>query len=230
MEGEKIEYSTKKDDDGYGNHQRANKPVDENDAIDLETAADFVDQPCESIPPQYGARYNAQIAYCHDKGVPRDDKRKLSETCHEQQDDQWVGNSYEKGGDTIVYQCAFYVAALVHVLCGIGAVTENAERQQHQASQQLQVETVFAVVHDVHHETHAHTRNQCVEQVACRGTYAGDKAIPTALVQRTLNTKDTYRPHGSGHEDPDNQTLDDGVYNIDVESYWHIVCKIAKKM
>ena len=229
-EGEEVEHRAEEDDDGDGYHQRTNEFVDQDDAVVLETAPDLVDKPREAIPPEDGTRHNAQIAYRHDERLAGDNERKLRETGHEEQDDEGIGDGYQKGGDAIVDERAFHVAALVHVLRGVGTVTDDAEGEQHQASQQLQVEAVGAIVDDVHDETHAHTGDERIEQVACRGPDARDESIPAPLVQRALDTQDAHRPHGSRHNHPDNQSLDYGVYNVDMECNRHIVCKIAKKM
>ena len=74
----------------------------------------------------------------------------------------------------------------MHVAGGVGAETDNAEGEKHQAAGDLEEEAVLCVVHHVHHETHAHAGDDGVDQVAQRRAHAGHHAIPATFVQGAL--------------------------------------------
>lgn len=83
----------------------------------------------------------------------------------------------------------------------VRAVAVYSEAHQHYAAEDLQEEAVVVVTHQVHDEAHAKPRYQCVDKVADRRSYACDKAIPSAFVERSLDTEHTDGSHRSRSDD-----------------------------
>ena len=129
MDGEDVEHGSQQHHDRDENHDDADDPVDDDDAALVEDGPDFVDEPCESEPPQYGSSDDAGIAYEHHQWPSRYDESELCETGHEEEDNQWVGQRDEKGRDAVVNIGALGQSAVVHVASGVGAVAENAESE-----------------------------------------------------------------------------------------------------
>ena len=117
-----------------------------------------------------------------------DDKGQLSENGHEQENDERVGEGDEKSSHSIVQIRPLGHATVVHVLHRVRPETDDTEDEQHDASCDLQEETVLSIVDEVHHKTHSQASDHRVDQVAGRGTQSGDKSIPSAFVERALHT------------------------------------------
>ena len=211
VDGEKIEYRAKQYDKGEYDHHAADDLVDEHNAIVFENVLQLVNQPCQPIPPQQSSSHDAQIADAHLHGMAGNDEGQLCENGHEKQDDEGVGQRDQKGGDTVVQVGAFGQAAVVHVLCGVGAETDNAEYQQHDAAGDLEEETVLGIAHEIHHKTHAHTSDKGIEQITGRGSQTGHEAIPPPFVERALNTQYAYWSHRGGCKYTDYQSFKDSV-------------------
>ena len=211
VNGEEVEHGPQKyyeredDDDG------ADDLVDENDAIILEDVLYFVDEPCESEPPQQSSCDDAEVSDAHFERVAWYDESQLCKNGHEQQYDKWVGERDEEGRETIVEIGALRGAAVVHVARGIGAETDNSEDEQHDAAQNLQEELVSCVVDEVHDETHAKSGDEGVEQVAGRGAQSCNEAVPPAFVERPLYAQNAHRPHGRRCQDTYDEALENGV-------------------
>lgn len=87
---------------------------------------------------------------------------------------------------------------LAYVLGRVLPVQVEAEAHEHQTAQNLQ--HVLVGLDKVDDYRHAQPREQSVYQVGERRSQPRDKARPTALVQRALDTQYPYRPHRSRHQ------------------------------
>ena len=72
------------------------------------------------------------------------------------------------------------------ILAGVTLEAVKAEAEQQYATENLQKELILRRIYKLHHEAHAKACKQCIEQVAGGRSETGDKAIPPALVKRTL--------------------------------------------
>lgn len=207
----KIEHRTEKHYKRKNNHNAADDTVDYNYAAVVKLVTHLVDKPCQPEPPQQGAADYAEIPHTHIKRLLRDDKSKLGKGCHEKEHYQRIGECHKKGCYAVVYQCAFLVAADVYLLGRIGTITVYAEAHQHHAARYLKYEPVVIVVHQVHYEAHSKPRYHGVNQVTDRSTYTCDKAIPSSLVERPLDTEHPHRPHWSRSNDTYQYSFKDPV-------------------
>ena len=82
---EEVEYRSEQDYDWNNDDNASYDAVDKYYAVFLKDVLYFVYQPCQTIPPQYCASYDAEIAYAHLQRVIGDDERQLCENCHEEQ-------------------------------------------------------------------------------------------------------------------------------------------------
>ena len=165
------------------NHDAAHHTVDEHDAVVVEFAPHLVYEPRQAEPPQHGADDDADVANGHLERAVVHHEGKLGKEEDKEEDDERIGQRHKKSRDAVVRQCSLLVlAALVHVLCRVGAVAVDAEQQQHHAAAELQHEAVVLVANEVHHETHTESGNEGVDDVAHAGSDTCHKAIPAAFV------------------------------------------------
>ena len=217
MDGEKIEDGAYQNDNRKQNHNTPNNPVDENDTIVVEYYPDFVDEPCQPKPPHQGTCHDAHIADEHHKGVSGHHKGQLGEAGHKEKDDEGVGECHQEGCHAIVDESTFGTAALVHVFGGVGAETVNAEKKEHHASHDLKEKLVVGVVDEIHHNSHSHTCDGGINQVAHRGSYACHKAIPPTFVECALYAKYSHRSHWCRGKNTYDDTLEDGAEDVYVK-------------
>lgn len=111
-------------------------------------------------------------------------------------------------------QRALLVAALVHILGRITLEAIDTEHKKQDAAKYLQIKLILRIIHNVHHETHAETREKSVHDVAASGTNACDKTIPSPLVQSALDTQDAHRSHRGGGNHTYDNSLEDEVKDI----------------
>lgn len=140
--------------------------------------------------------------------MARQDKRELGVAGEEEQDDERVRQRHEKGRHAVVDQRAFVCARLAYVARRVGAVGVYAEYHQQHAADNLQIEPVLLVVHEVHDEAHSEPRDAGIDDVAYGGTDAGDKSVPPTFVQRPLDAEHTDRPHRRRRDDTDEYSLE----------------------
>ena len=93
-------------------------------------------------------------------------------------------------------QRSFVFPTLVHVLRRIAPITVDPEDKQQQTTGDLHDELIFRIGDKVHHEAHPKAGDQCIDNVRNGCAYASDEAIPSALVQRALDTENTDWAHG----------------------------------
>ena len=227
MDGEKIEDGAYQNDNGKQYHHTPDNAVDENDTIIVEFYPDFVNEPCQSKPPQQCTHHDTHIAYEHHERMPRNHESQLCKAGHKKNDDEWIGEGHQKGRHAIVDESALGVAALVHVLSGVGAETVDAENEEHDASRDLQEELVVGIGDEIHDKTHAYSCDDSIKQVAHRGAYACHKAIPPSFVERALHTQYSHRSHGRRGKNTYDDAFEDGAEYVYVKQCWHIVCKDA---
>ena len=117
----------------------------------------------------------------------RYNKGKLRESGKKQEYYQRVGYRHEKRRDKIVYQRTLLVLlTLMNILAGVALEAVETEAEQQHATENLQKELILRRIYKLHHETHAKACKQCIEQVTGGRSETGNKAIPPALVKRTL--------------------------------------------
>ena len=115
---------------------------------------------------------------------------------YKEENDKRIGQRNKKSRYAVVYECSLLrLVALVYVLGRIGTIAVYAEQQQHHAAAYLQQKTVALIADNVHHETHAKTREQCIYNVAYASADACDKSIPAPLVECALYAKHSDRSH-----------------------------------
>ena len=88
---------------------------------------------------------------------------------------------------------------------GVAEEADEAEDEQHQAADELQIELVNGVVDEVDHKRHAGSRYQGVDQVACRCPDARGEAEPSALLLGSLHAEYSHGAHwrGGGYANDD---------------------------
>ena len=196
------QHDEREDDDNASYHA-----VDEHDAAVVEFVAHLVDKPCQPEPPQQGTAHDAQIAHAHVQWMFGHDKGKLCKRCHEEQDDERVGECHQKGGDAVVYQRALLGVAHMYFFCGVRPVAIHAEDHEHDASRNLQPESVLRIVDQVHHKTHAQPRDDGIDEIADGGAHSGDESIPASLVQGALYAENAHGTHWRRCHDADEYAL-----------------------
>lgn len=214
----KIENRTYQGDDREDDNHASYNLINNKDAIGIKLASDFINQPSKSEPPKQGSEHDTQIAHSHLQRHVGHNKCKLCEGCHEEEDDKRIGKGDEECRDGIVRQRPLLVAALVHILGRIALETINAKGKQEQATKDLKIELVLSIVDKIHHKAHTQTRKHGIHDVAASSADACHKTIPAPLVQRALNTQNTYWTHGSRGNDTYDNTLENKIK--DVYLYW----------
>ena len=199
-------------------HHTAYHLINNKDAIGIKLAAYLVDEPGKTKPPQQGAKHDAEIAHAHLNRHVGNHKGKLRVCGHEEEHDERIGEGDEKGRQAVVEQCALLVAALVHILHRVALETIHSEDKQQQTARNLKIELVLGIVDKIHHKTHPQTREHGIHDVAASSADACHKTIPAPLVQRALNTQNTYWTHGSRGNDTYDNTLENKIK--DVYLYW----------
>lgn len=213
-----IENRAEESDDGEDDDHAAYYLIDYDDAVGIKLVPNLVDEPGESEPPQQGSEDDAEIPYSHFYRHIRYDESKLREGGHEEEHDERIGEGDEKGRQAVVEQSALLVAALVHILHRVALETIHSEDKQQQAARNLKIELVLGIVDKIHHKTHTQTREHSIHDVAASSADACHKTIPAPLVQRALNTQNTYWTHGSRGNDTYDNTLENKIK--DVYLYW----------
>lgn len=213
-----IENRAEESDDGEDDDHAAYYLIDNDDAVGIKLVPNLVDEPGESEPPQQGSEDDAEIPYSHFYRHIRYDESKLREGGHEEEHDERIGEGDEKGRQAVVEQCALLVAALVHILHRVAHETIHSEDKQQQTARNLKIELVLGIVDKIHHKTHTQTREHGIHDVAASSADACHKTIPAPLVQRALNTQNTYWTHGSRGNDTYDNTLENKIK--DVYLYW----------
>ena len=213
-----IENRAEESDHGEDDDHAAYYLIDNDDAVGIKLVPNLVDEPGESEPPQQGSEDDAEIPYSHFYRHIRYDESKLREGGHEEEHDERIGEGDEKGRQAVVEQCALLVAALVHILHRVALETIHSEDKQQQTARNLKIELVLGIVDKIHHKTHTQTREHGIHDVAASSADACHKTIPAPLVQRALNTQNTYWTHGSRGNDTYDNTLENKIK--DVYLYW----------
>ncbi len=188
------------------------------DAIGVELATYLVDEPRQSEPPEQRPEHDAQIAHPHLHGHIGHHKGKLGEGCHEEEHDKRIGQGDEERRNAVVQERALLVAALVHVLGGIALEAIDAEHQEQETSEDLEVELVLGVVDNIHHEAHTQASEQGIHNVAACCSHTSHETIPTPFVQSALNTQDAHGPHRGGGKNTYDNSLENEIKNIYL--YW----------
>ena len=199
-------------------HHAAYHLINNKDAVGIELAAYLVDEPGKTKPPQQGAKHDAEIAHAHLDRHVGNHKGKLRVSGHEEEHDERIGESDEEGRQSVVEQRALLVAALVHVLHRVALEAIYSKDKQQQTARNLKIELVLGIVDKIHHKTHTQTREHGIHDVAASSADACHKTIPAPLVQRALNTQNTYWTHGSRGNDTYDNTLENKIK--DVYLYW----------
>ena len=140
------------------------------------------------------------------------------EACHqryEQQDDEWVGECYQKPGDAVVPQRPFVGVSGAQVVRGVAQVGVDTEDHEQYSAHHLEPEHVAWILYDFHHETHAQERYGSIYDVGHGSTQSGDQSIPAPLVQRALYGQNTNWSHGSAGQYAHNQAFNDQFQCID---------------
>lgn len=127
MEGVEIEYRSNEDDERNDNNDTPYDFVDEDNTAIVETPSDFVYEPRQAKPPQQCSAKDAQISHAHFHRMIGDDESKLSKQRHEKEHNKWIDECQPKGCQAIIYQCAFFLTAYVHVFGRIAAETIDTE-------------------------------------------------------------------------------------------------------
>ena len=213
-----IENRAEESDHGEDDDHAAYYLIDNDDAVGIKLVSNLVDEPGESEPPQQGSEDDAEIPYSHFYRHIRYDESKLREGGHEEEHDERIGEGDEKGRQAVVEQSALLVAALVHILHRVALETIHSEDKQQQTARNLKIELVLGIVDKIHHKTHTQTREHSIHDVAASSADACHKTIPAPLVQRALNTQNTYWTHGSRGNDTYDNTLENKIK--DVYLYW----------
>ena len=199
-------------------HHTAYHLINNKNAIGIKLAAYLVDEPGKTKPPQQGAKHDAEIAHAHLDRHVGNHKGKLRVSGHEEEHDERIGESDEEGRQSVVEQRALLVAALVHVLHRVALEAIYSKDKQQQTARNLKIELVLGIVDKIHHKTHTQTREHGIHDVAASSADACHKTIPAPLVQRALNTQNTYWTHGSRGNDAYDNTLENKIK--DVYLYW----------
>ena len=199
-------------------HHTAYHLINNKNAIGIKLAAYLVDEPGKTKPPQQGAKHDAEIAHAHLDRHVGNHKGKLRICGHEEEHDERIGEGDEKGRQAVVEQCALLVAALVHILHRVALETIHSEDKQQQTARNLKIELVLGIVDKIHHKAHTQTREHGIHDVAASSADACHKTIPAPLVQRALNTQNTYWTHGGRGNDTYDNTLENKIK--DVYLYW----------
>ena len=199
-------------------HYTAYHLINNKNAIGIKLATYLVDEPGKTKPPQQGAKHDAEIAHAHLNRHVGNHKGKLRVCGHEEEHDERIGEGDEKGRQAVVEQCALLVAALVHILHRVAFEAVDSEHKEHQTAENLKIELILGVAHKIHHKTHAQTREHGIHDVAASSADACHKTIPAPLVQRALNTQNTYWTHGGRGNDAYDNTLENKIK--DVYLYW----------
>ena len=163
-------------------NRRADDAVDNQDAVGGEVAPYLVDKPCKTVPPQQRSKHDAQIAHAHFKRMVGHNECQLGVTSHEKEYNKRVGECYEECCDAVVNQRALLVPADMDFLCGVALEAIDAEQEEHDASAYLKIKEIAAFLDELHHETHAETCDESIENVAHGGADASHETIPTPLV------------------------------------------------
>lgn len=213
-----IENRAEESDHGEDDDHAAYYLIDNDDAVGIKLVSNLVDEPGESEPPQQGSEDDAEIPYSHFYRHIRYDESKLREGGHEEEHDERIGEGDEKGRQAVVEQCALLVAALVHILHRVALETIHSEDKQQQTARNLKIELVLGIVDKIHHKTHTQTREHGIHDVTASSADTCHKTIPAPLVQRALNTQNTYWTHGSRGNDTYDNTLENKIK--DVYLYW----------
>lgn len=199
-------------------HHTAYHLINNKNAVGIKLAAYLVDEPGKAKPPQQGAKHDAEIAHTHLDRHVRNYKGKLRVCGHEEEHDERIGECDEEGRQSVVEQGALLVAALVHVLRRVALEAIHSEDKQQQTARNLKIKLVLGIVDKIHYKTHTQTRKHGIHDVAASSADACHKTIPAPLVQRALNTQNTYWTHGSRGNDTYDNTLENKIK--DVYLYW----------
>ena len=199
-------------------HHAAYHLINNKNAVGIKLASYLVDEPGKAKPPQQGAKNDAEIAHTHLDRHVGNYKGKLRVCGHEEEHDERIGECDEEGRQSVVEQGALLVAAFVHVLRRVALEAIHSEGKQQQTARNLKIELVLGIVDKIHHKAHTQTREHGIHDVAASCADACHKTIPAPLVQRALNTQNTYWTHGGRGNDAYDNTLENKIK--DVYLYW----------
>ena len=199
-------------------HHTAYHLINNKNAVGIKLASYLVDEPGKTKPPQQGAKHDAKIAYTHLDRHVGNYKGKLRVCGHEEEHDERIGECDEEGRQSVVEQGALLVAALVHVLRRVALEAIHSEDKQQQTARNLKIKLVLGIVDKIHYKTHTQTRKHGIHDVTASSADACHKTIPAPLVQRALNTQNTYWTHGGRGNDTYDNTLENKIK--DVYLYW----------
>ena len=225
-----VENRTKENDGREQDDHRTDDPVDNGNACLVESPADFVHKPRQSVPPKERAQRNTDESDGGFEGPRGLHKSKLCERGHEEKDNQRVGKGDEKRRQPIMKECAFatILGMGMHFFGRIGAETEYAKEQQNDTSGNLKEKLILRILQWLHDKPHAQADYQRIDDVAqCRAD-TSHHAIPAAFVQSALDAKDSYGTHRSRCDDADGYPLKDEVEDIELNGKVYIHNSSAK--
>lgn len=190
-----IEDGSEKDEQREYHHCRTDDTVNDDNAVGGEVASYLIDEPCQAIPPQQCSKHDAQVADAHLKRMVGYHECQLCETTHEEEYNQGIGEGYKECRHPIMDKRPFLLAADMHFLRRVALEAIDAKYQEQDTTAYLQIKEVAPRLYELHHETHAKTSDESIENVAYGGTDTSHETIPTPLVKCALNAKNANRSH-----------------------------------
>ena len=97
-----VEHRPEENNHREKNNYGSNHFVDDDDTIDIKPPANLYDKPSQPIPPQQCTQRDAGKANCRLHGARGLHKSKLGESGHEEEDDERIGECYQKSRQGIM--------------------------------------------------------------------------------------------------------------------------------
>ena len=97
-----IEYRSDERYDREDNDNTTNHLIDNKNGIGIKLATNFIDEPCQSKPPEQGTEDDAQVPHRHLDRHIRHHKGKLGERSHEKEHNERVAERNQERRDTIM--------------------------------------------------------------------------------------------------------------------------------
>ena len=207
-------------------HNHADGSVQHEDASVAEVLFHAVDDVGQPQPPEHGSGDDGKIAHALSKEVAGNDKRQHVEQGDEQKNDERVGKGDEKGCGEVVNQSAFAGRGGAETFSRVGSVHVDTEDEEHDAADEFQPEQILLVVNEVHHQRHAQSGDEGIEDVAQCGAGTGDDAEDSTFSNGALHTKNAHGSHRRGGDDAheksfDNQQEGTGKFNENIVVHKH---------
>ena len=98
----KVEDGSKQHNYREQDNHRADDLIDKENAIVVEYSSHFVNEPCQTVPPNQCSKRNAQKTKAHFQWMVGYDKGKLGKQTHEEEDDERVWECDEESRHSIV--------------------------------------------------------------------------------------------------------------------------------